>query len=181
MVWPWNFAALVAWRPATERLAISLAVAALATAGTAAAGILQASRDSMLREWPRDAIVKARTLCASGEVAREIVDRQRNAGFETLSVAEYCVTALTRAGRDGALHRVRLADGTTNTAVAFDGGFVGAYLKKEPLPADLPSMAAVMPIADRCLRLQEGNARLCTLVGKVLGSRAAHGAVVPRS
>ncbi len=91
------------------------------------------------------------------------------------------MTALTRAGRDGTLGYVTLGSNETTPAVAFDTGFVNGYLKHESLPADAPSMAMLLPIADRCLDQKEEKLRLCGLVGQVLGARAAHGEVVPVS
>lgn len=153
-------------------------VAALAV--PAMANVLEVSRDSVLQELPRQQIAARRSSCATGAMPSSIADL-RAAGFKTLSTGAYCVTVLTRAGRDGTLRYVTLKNGETTPAIAFDTGFVRAYLKREALPADLPSMASLLPIADRCLDQKEPNARLCGLAGQVLGTRAAHGELVPVS
>lgn len=146
----------------------------------AKADVRQSDRDNVLRSLPADKILQRRSSCAAGDIPAWLA-RLRGAGFQTLSTGAYCVTVLTRAGRDGTLRYVTLKNGETTPAIAFDTGFVKAYLKREALPADLPSMASLLPIADRCLDQKEPNARLCGLAGQVLGTRAAHGELVPVS
>jgi len=142
------------------------------------ADVLQVIRDSVLLEEPREKIAAQRLTCATGDMA-DSTARLISAGFRTLSTGAYCVTVLTRAGRDGTLRYVSLKSGDTTPSIAFDTGFVTAYLKHDALPPDLPTMPTVLPIADRCLSKKEQNARLCGIVGQVLGARAALGELVP--
>ncbi|RYM04937.1 hypothetical protein [Sphingobium cupriresistens] len=144
------------------------------------AGELRAERDSVLRELTRDEIAHRRSLCASGQMPASVA-RVRASGFQTLSASERCVTVLTRAGRDGSLRYVSQQDGRITPAIAFDSGFVEAYLKREAVPADTPAMATLLPVADRCLAQNEPNTRLCNTAGYLLGTRAARGELVPVS
>jgi len=154
-------------------------IAAFSLATTPAlANVLQVIRDSLLQEEPREKIAAQRLVCATGEMA-DSTARLVSAGFNTLSTGAYCITVLTRAGRDGTLHYVSLKSGETTPSIAFDTGFVSAYLKHDALPADLPAMATVLPVADRCLSRREPNSRLCGMIGQVLGARAALGELVP--
>lgn len=75
--------------------------------------------------------------------------------------------------------RAQLAQRSTYPALAFDSGFVKGYLAGEALPAGTPTMATLLPVADRCLAQSEPNTQLCSSVGVVLGARAAHGELVP--
>ncbi len=123
-------------------------------------------------------IASMRASCALGN-APKLRAMIRSAGLDAASAAPWCVTVLTRAGRDRTLGYVR--DPRTNDltpAIAFDNGFVGAYLKREPLPAGAPEMAGLLAVADRCLGQQEPNTNLCTAVGQLLGARAARGEVI---
>lgn len=108
-------------------------------------------------------------------------DRLLAAGFKTLSTGAYCVTVLTRAGRDGALRYVTSKSGGTTPAIAFDTGFVSAYLKREALPAGAPPMSILLPLADRCLNQNEPRPGACHATGYMLGLRAALGELVPVS
>lgn len=139
----------------------------------------QEVRNSILQKEPPARIAQWRALCPSG-TAGSSVKRLKDAGFQTLSTGGWCVTILTRAGRDGTLGYVRDTRNTQLTAAnAFDSGFVGGYLKHEALPSDAPSVAALLPAADRCLELRETNTKLCSSVGYILGVRAAAGELVP--
>jgi hypothetical protein len=166
------------------RLLVGLLTTVSITVGTVApamADVLQMKRDSVLRELTREQIAKQRLACASGS-ASATVATIRSVGIRTLSAGAYCVTVLTRAGRDGTLRYVQ--DTRTNqltSAIAFDSGFVGGYLKREALPPDAPTMAVLLPIADRCLDQSESNTKLCSSVGYMLALRAARGEVVPVS
>ncbi|MFA5970637.1 MAG: hypothetical protein WC816_15510 [Sphingomonas sp.] len=63
-------------------------------------------------------------------------------------------------------------------ALAFDRGFVTAFRKKEAVTPDLPGMAALKPLAERCLAQQELNTDLCSAAGYALGTRAYNGETV---
>ncbi|MDH4745884.1 hypothetical protein OMP43_17805 [Sphingomonas sp. CBMAI 2297] len=137
---------------------------------------------SILTRMAASSVADLRSNCAAGDPAfgSAMLLNATRASF-SLSVAQLCVSVLTRAGRDGTLRYVSLGEGRTTPASTFDTGFVSGYLKREQLPADAPTMAMLLPVADRCLRYAETNSRLCTTVGYVLGARAAHGETVPIS
>lgn len=166
-------------RRATLVAAIMAAYAAFAAA-PASSNALATERDYVLRELQRDRVAQRRLSCATGR-QQDIVAQQRAAGFSTLSASAYCVTVLTRAGRDGTLRFVTLRNGQATPAIAFDTGFVTGYLKRETLPADAPAMATLMPIAERCLAQTETDHDLCSAAGHMLGVRAARGELVPTS
>ena len=134
--------------------------------------------NSVLRSMPRDQVARRRTACATGDDAQAQRDL-RGAGFKTASAGAWCVTVLTRAGRDGTLGYLRDPNSTdVSPSFAFDTGFVGGYRKSEALPADAPAMTTLLPFADRCLLQQEANVKLCSSVGYMLGLRASHGETV---
>lgn len=144
----------------------------------AQAQVAQKYLDSVLYEFTANEIASMRSICALGQETKHI-ENLRAAGFQAPSAGASCVTVLTRAGRDGKLGYV--SDPRTSQltpAMAFDSGFVAGYLKREALPADAPAMAALLPIADRCLDQKEANTNLCNAVGQMLGARAARGEVV---
>lgn len=146
--------------------------------GTALAGPLQAERDNVLAGLTRDQVAQRRSACAMGQIPAKQAALTA-AGFKALSAGAYCVSVLTRAGRDGTLGYV--SDPRTDhltPAMAFDAGFVSAFLKRAPLPASLPAMRTLLPIADRCLDQKESATRLCGLAGQVLGARAALGELI---
>lgn len=154
---------------------------ALNSGGIAFAGPLQAERDNVLAGLTRDQVAQRRSACAMGQIPAKQATLT-GAGFKTLSAGAYCVTVLTRAGRDGALGYV--SDPRTDKispAIAFDSGFVGGYLKRDAIPAGAPSIAVLLPFADRCLDQEEPNTKACSSAGYILGLRAAHGEVVPAS
>lgn len=134
---------------------------------------------AILNDARADDVARVRAACASG-TEPGILDKMRAAGRADLpSVGAWCVTVLTRAGRDGALGYVRDASNATPTAaIAFDSGFVAGYLGGQPVPAAAPTMAALLPVADRCFDQAEPNLRLCTAAGRVIGARAAAGETV---
>lgn len=158
----------------------ALALGAGSLAVPAMANVLEVSRDSVLRELTRDEIAQRRSKCVTGAMASS-TKQLLAAGFRTLSTGAYCVTVLTRAGRDGTLGYIALTNGQTTSASSFDTGFVSGYLRHETLPADAPAMAMMLPVADRCLANAEPNSRICRSVGYVLGLRAAKGELVPVS
>lgn len=159
--------------------AMWLALCAASMTSPANAGELQAERDNLLYALTPDSVAQRRSACAMGQIPAKQA-RLKKVGLQALSAGAYCVTVLTRAGRDGALAYARdpRAQRVTS-AIAFDMGFVSAYLRHEALPADLPAMEALLPVADRCLEQKEPNQRLCGLAGQVLGARAATGELVP--
>jgi len=156
------------------------ALAALGAASASAANVLQADRDAVLHEMDAGRIAHRRSMCASGQMPSSIA-MVRAAGFQSLSAAASCVAVLTRAGRDGTLGYVRMSDGQLTPAIAFDNGFVGAWLGHEAVPPTAPTMATLLPIAGRCLDQKETDTALCRAAGYMLGLRAAHGELVPAS
>ncbi|MEA3012444.1 MAG: hypothetical protein QOD42_989 [Sphingomonadales bacterium] len=126
-----------------------------------------------------EGIARERGSCASGQQPASIAER-RSLGVRGLPDAiDYCVTLLTRLGRDGRLGFVRDSRSDRLTAaVAFDNGFVTAYQRREPIPAELPSMATLRPIAQRCLTQAEPDTDLCSSAGYAYGVRAANGETV---
>lgn len=157
----------------------ALAVACAVCIGFPAhARVAQMELDAILHEFSAEQIAARRSGCAMG-LAPAAIQSNRAAGLQTASVGGYCVTVLTRAGRDGTLGYVRDPRTSQITpAIAFDNGFVGAYLKRTALPAGAPTIATLLPIADRCLDQKESNTDLCGAVGQILGSRAVLGEVV---
>jgi hypothetical protein len=157
-----------------------LTVAGVATvAAPGIAGVLQAERDSVLHEITADKIAQRRLMCPTGQASKARADLT-SAGLRALSVGGWCVTVLTRAGRDGTLRYVTL-NGQATSALTFDTGFVAGYLKQDALPAGAPKMATLLPVADRCLNQAERDTGLCRAAGYMLGLQAAQGEIVPAS
>lgn len=145
----------------------------------ALAGELKAERDNVLRALDSKRVAQRRSDCATGQAPTQRA-KLAAAGFKTLGVGAYCVTVLTRLGRDGILGYVGDPNsGVPKPAIAFDGGFVGGYRSREALPANAPAMAALLPIADRCLNQAEADTALCSAAGHMLGARSVHGELVP--
>jgi hypothetical protein len=163
------------------RRLIAASMCVIGVVAPALANTLEAERDNVLQELEPERVAQRRATCALGQAPAARAPLVE-AGFNPLPVGAYCVTVLTRIGRDGTLGYVRDPNSPEPTsAITFDTGFVSGFLKREILPADAPSMATLLPIADRCLGQDEPNMRLCTLAGQVLGSRAASGELVPVS
>lgn len=138
----------------------------------------QGELNALLSSASRDEIAKGRAACATGN-AGSWQQMLRESGFQSPPPGAWCVTVLTRAGRDGTLRYVRDPNASgLSPSFAFDNGFVGGYLDRIAIPATAPPMAALLPVADRCLRQQEPNTKLCTAAGYMLGARTAHGEVV---
>ena len=139
------------------RSSFFLAVVVLASAASAAQPRdLRAERQGTIRyvltDSSSEAVARARGSCASGQQPASIAARRTAGAVELPDAADYCATVLTRLGRDGRLGFVRDASNTRLTpALAFDNGFVTAYQRREPLPAGLPGMAELKPLAERCL------------------------------
>ena len=157
-------------------LAIGLALAGIGAA--AQAQVAQMELDSILNRVPANEVALLRSACAMGRAPKLAADG-RAAGIESPNAGPWCVTVLTRAGRDGTLGYARDPRSSEPTpAIAFDTGFVSGYLKHEAVPTNSPAMAALLPIADRCLDQREPNNALCTAAGQMLGARAARGEVI---
>lgn len=138
---------------------------------------LRAEVADILTTRPIDRIISGRALCASGARGRlaGAFDSIENAG-PAQRVAVECIALLTRSARDGRLDPIRSNEAPS--AAAIDAGFMAGYQQTGPLPGTLPGMAALRPIADRCLMQREVNVRLCSATGYALGMRARHGEVV---
>lgn len=156
-----------------------LAFSFFAATEPAFAGKLRVERDNVLTELSANRVAQRRSDCATGQAPAQRA-RLTEAGFKALGVGAYCVTVLTRLGRDGSLAHVRDPNSDTLTpAIAFDSGFVSGYQKRDTVPANAPSMSALLPIADRCLSQSEADTDLCSAAGHMLGTRSARGEVVP--
>jgi hypothetical protein len=160
---------------------ISRAHAQPATAGASGART-QSDVQFLLGMASVETATRVRENCATGQAPADIAV-MRQAGVPDLpDMVDGCIAALTRLGRDGNLGFVRDASNPAVTpALAFDSGFVGAYLRTQPMPSTLPSMVAVKAIAARCLGQAEPDTRLCSSAGYVYGTRIAHGEAVPTS
>jgi len=159
-------------RHAVAGFGLAVAMASAAVAST------QSFLDNLLSDTSADRIAVMRSSCALGR-GPNLRKRLTDADVEAPPTGAWCVTVLIRTGRDGALGYVR--DPSTNAltpSLAFDSGFVGAYLKRGALPAGAPSMAALLPVAERCLGQQEPNTKLCSSAGYMIGLRAARGETV---
>lgn len=129
----------------------------------------------ILHRSPPADIAKMRSSCALGLTPSNLA-KLRTAGAHPPSASAWCVTVLTRAGRDGTLGYARDPRSASPTpAIAFDTGFVGGYLKRDEVPSGAPAMATLLPIVERCLNQSEPNAKLCSSVGYILGTRSARG------
>lgn len=169
-----------------RRIVAMLGAVLCALPHAALAGDLRTQRQKdvqfILLRLPADSAALLRSSCLGADPAilggrRAILDA--TASSLSLTTAEICVTVLTRLGRDGALayvHDTRSQKATS--AEAFDTGFVTAYHKHEPVTADLPGIAAMKPLAERCLAQAEPNTALCSAAGYALGARAASGETV---
>jgi hypothetical protein len=158
--------------------AVFPAGAMLAASATAQAQVAQAQLDSILHEMKPSEVALRRSSCAMGRAPKLAADA-RAAGFERPDASVWCVAILTRQGRDGALGYMRDPRSSQPTpAIAFDSGFVGGYLKHERVPVGAPSMATLLPVAQRCLEQREPDNNLCSAAGYMLGLRAVSGETI---
>jgi hypothetical protein len=170
-------------RGAATMLAISCITLVTPQASVSATRDLRAERqsllDALLGQFETDVITRGRRLCAGGQQP-EVIAHKRSLGAISLpDAADYCVTVLIRLAREGHLSAVKDVRATTPTpAISFDTGFVTGYRQGGALPAALPTMATLRPIAERCLRQAEPDADLCFSTGFAFGLRAFHGEVV---
>ena len=137
----------------------------------------QQSLQEILTTDPLPRVVEARLGCANGTEPSRSATLRNAGGYTRPDPMEFCVAALIRLGREEVLGYVQDAARGTTPAVRFDAGFVTGYLRSEAMPANLPTMAALKPLAERCLGQAEPNAENCYSAGYVLGLRAAHGEV----
>ncbi|MDF7776047.1 hypothetical protein P1X14_12380 [Sphingomonas sp. AOB5] len=135
----------------------------------------QAFLDDLLTTVPLSAATEDRAACASGRGAQAL-PRLRQGGANSLpDAADHCVTVLIRLGLAGRLQPIRDTRSDTPTpAVALDSGFVVGYAKGGPVPAGMPSFAALRTVAERCLAQRE-QIGLCRATGYAFGVRAAQG------
>lgn len=151
---------------------------AVTIAAPVMAQVAQLELDAILHEMTPQQIALRRSFCATGQAPKRAAD-VRAAGIESPDASAWCVTIMTRQGRDGTLGYVRNPNSNQVTpALAFDSGFVGGYLKREALPAGAPTMTTLLPIAERCLEQRELDTGLCNAAGQMLGLRAARGEIV---
>jgi hypothetical protein len=158
---------------------LALAAPSQAWAGDDLAQRRQADIQAILSNDPYSHVPAARANCAIGG-APAVVKMNREAGFtEVPDAADECVSALTAMGRIGQLGYMRDKRTTVTTpSIAFDNGFVTAYLKHEAIPAGLPAMVTLKPVAERCLAQNENDTDLCYSVGYAYGVRASNGEIV---
>jgi len=162
--------------------AVILAVLTPSLASATTADLTQRRQEvigQLLSSAPLSRVTAIRATCVTGGQPASI-SRDRGLGLVELpDASDYCVTAATRIGRAGQLGYLRDTRYTTVTpALALDNGFVTAFLKHETIPASLPTMAALKPVAERCLSQAERDADLCYSVGYAYGVRAADGEIV---
>ncbi len=118
--------------------------------------LLRQARDGLLLGLYRDLLVEL-----SGQ----------SAGHEQLPAA--IGGAVMRGANQVPIGNQRAA--AVTAALALDAGFTVAYQKGERMNAGMPPLAALRPIADRCLRQQESDLGLCYATGYTLGARAVSG------
>lgn len=153
---------------------MTFCVFTVAIASPANAQVAQMELDAILHQMTPQEIAMRRSACAMGLAPKRAADI-RAAGIASPDASAWCVTILTRAGRDGTLGYVRDPRSEKPTpAIAFDSGFVGGYSARA-LPQGAPSMATLLPIVERCLGQREPNTDLCNAAGQVVGERTALG------
>lgn len=94
---------------------------------------------------------------------------------------EQLPAAMAAAVMKGGVDRVEIGHGKAallTPAWALDAGFTVAYQGRAGAPAGAPTIAAVKPIAERCLALQERDLGLCYSTGYMYGARAANGTLL---
>jgi hypothetical protein len=135
--------------------------------------------DFLLQTASPETVTRVRENCALGQEPAHVALLKQAGVAELPDMVGECVAALARLGHDGTLGYIRdtRVSGTT-PALSFDSGFVNAYRKREAVPPSLPSMAAVQPIAERCLGQSEPDTGLCTSAGYVYGARIANGEAI---
>lgn len=125
---------------------------------------------------PVASVTGLRRVCASGEQPQRIAMTRKAGLASSPDATELCVAALARLGREGALSYLQDTHGSTS-AIRFDAGFVTAYVRRQPIPANLPTMGALKPLAERCLAQAEPNHERCYSAGYAFGLRVAQGEV----
>ena len=161
-----------------SRLGFGVILASFCLASAVRAQLPQPFADWILHTMKPDEVALRRSDCAMGRVPKQVArDRADVPAWPDASA--WCVTVLTRLGRDGTLGYVRdPGNDQPAPAISFDSGFVGGYLKHETLPAGAPSMATLLPIAERCLEQREPDGQLCSSAGYMIGLRAASGEIL---
>lgn len=123
-------------------------------------------------------VVRVRGTCATGKQPAEVASLRALGETGLSDVVTTCIAALTRLGRDGTLQYVRdIRTSGTAPALSLDTGFVAGFHKREAADT-LPAMAALRPVAERCLAQQETDVGLCYSVGYAYGCRSASGETV---
>jgi len=137
----------------------------------------QKEMDEILYHRPIASVVSERQVCATG-IRGEMLAALDAAisGGAPLRLADLCLAALTRAARAGRLEAVQ--NRRAPAALALDAGFMAGFAAREAMPAELPTMAALKVIAERCFAQREANAGLCSAAGYALGLRSSHGETV---
>ena len=157
-------------------LACSLLISVEVFSASALASDPQSTANYVLTSMTPDGAARIRGNCASGDMPA-LLDRNRKAGLTDVpDVAVYCVAALTRLGRDGTLGFLRDSQSAqAKPALSFDTGFVTAFRRRDPVTPDLPDLAALKPVAERCLSQSEADRAVCTAAGQIIGARVAQG------
>jgi hypothetical protein len=144
---------------------------------TPALAELRAQVEETLTRRPIASVAARREMCAMG-ISGELDSTLDQAFNSQLSaaLADECLANLTRLARAG-----RFAAVTSNRAPAahaVDAGFMKGFQAHSPMPADLPSMATLKPVAQRCFAQREPDTQLCVAAGFALGLRTYHGETV---
>lgn len=139
----------------------------------------QASLDARLTSDSIADIIRDRAGCASGSKVASVAQVRSLGGVDLPDAADICVTAMIRLARERKLTPLRdTRTSATTPALALDAGFAAGFARAGAVPASLPSMATLRPIAERCLAQREPNVGLCNATGYAFGVRAANGEVV---
>lgn len=143
---------------------------------------LIAERQAFLASLATDPIAtieQDRAICASGKQPA-VIAKNRSLGAVNLpDAADYCMVVLHRLASEGKLGPIRDSRTASPTpAIAIDTGFAAGYSAKIASLGSLPTMVALRPIAERCLRQVEPNIRLCYSAGYAFGARMAQGETV---
>lgn len=96
-------------------------------------------------------------------------------GYESIPAA--MATAALKNGAD----RIAVGNGKAvmlTSAWMLDAGFTVAYQQRPAPPASMPPIAALKPIAERCLGRQERDLSLCYSTGYMYGLRAVNGTLL---
>jgi hypothetical protein len=157
-----------------------VALAAMASVGMMCASAAAASDydvATILTTTPMAKVQQGRIMCASG-IRGDMTNNLANAfGEGDLSpVGKECVAYLVRYARQGQFGAPPgLKGNRAPAALALDASFMTAYRQRPAIPQGMPSLATLLPIAERCYRGNEHDGGLCSAAGYALGARLSAG------